>query len=129
MQQTPSEQKPLRQSLPSEQAAPSPDFATQTPPTHAAVERHCASLVHEVGQLGLVPLQTKRPQLGFMPLVPAETLVQMPRVADRSQRSQPPAHALSQQTPSTQLPEMHWLPAVQLLPWASLATQSLLALQ
>ena len=46
--------------------------------------------------------------------------VQVPRVAARSQRSQPPAHAVSQQTPSAHEPEAHCEAAVHADPCASL---------
>jgi hypothetical protein len=41
------------------------------------------------------------------------------------QASHWPSQALSQQYPSTQLPEAHWLVRVQAAPWPSAATQVL----
>jgi hypothetical protein len=37
--------------------------------------------------------------------------------------SQSPVQALLQHVPSAQLPVAHWLPAVQLPPWAIFSTQ------
>ena len=37
--------------------------------------------------------------------------------------SQPPVHAPSQQTPSTQLPEVHWFAAVHITPLACFGLQ------
>lgn len=124
MQQTPSTQKPERQSRSSEQDEPCPSLPTQTPPVHLAVAAHWESFVHEVGQSGPVPLQVKRPQLGFCPDVPAGTFLQVPTEPVRLQRSQPPSHALLQQTPSTQWPDEHWLSAKQPAPRPSLGTQA-----
>lgn len=107
MQQTPSAQKPLKQSLDSVQLAPVAALLTQTPFTQAAVETQFASLAQLVGQVALVPLHAYEPQLGFAPMPPAESTVHVPLEPARSQRSQPPAQAPLQQTPSTQLPDSH----------------------
>lgn len=107
LQQTPSEQKPLWQSRPWLQEAPLTALAIQTPPSHADVGRQSPSLEQEVGQAGLTPLQVNCPQLGFWPTVPAATTVQVPRDPARLQRLQPPWQSVSQQYPSTQLPDWH----------------------
>ena len=45
--------------------------------------------------------------------MPEDTTVQVPRAPARLHRSQLPAHAVLQHTPSTQLPEAHCVPEVQ----------------
>lgn len=70
-----------------------------------------------VGHKGDAPLHTNGEQDGSPPS-PAPTGAHRPR--SMSQRSQAPAHGVSQHTPSTQFPELHSLPPSQLLPWASL---------
>jgi hypothetical protein len=43
----------------------------------------------------------------------------VPTLPPRLQASHPPPHAVSQQTPSTQLPVRHWLLALQAVPLES----------
>jgi hypothetical protein len=62
-------------------------------------------LPHTVGQDGVEPLHTYAPHDGLAPALPCATTVQVPGVA--LQTSQPPLHALPQQTPSTQKPLAH----------------------
>ena len=50
---------------------------------------------------------------------------QVPTEPERSHASQAPPQAVSQQTPSTQLPEVHSLAVAQALPFASFGTQLL----
>jgi hypothetical protein len=59
---------------------------------------------------------------GSLPLV---ELVQVPTDPARSQRRHAPPQELLQQTPSTQLPDAHWHPAVQATPLARLAEHAL----
>ena len=73
-----------------------------------------AEEVHDVGQDADAPLQTKlEPQR-----VPAGKTVQVPTDPDTLQASQAPPHAVSQHTPSTQLPLAQLLPALQAVPFA-----------
>lgn len=122
MQQTPSVQKPLRHSRPSEQAAPSAALPIQTPFTQAAELMQLASVAQEVGQLAPMPSQAYCPQLGLAPELPAETTAHVPTEPARLQRLQPPSQSVLQQTPSTQLPDWHWLFEEQLAPNPSLLT-------
>ena len=62
-------------------------------------------------------------QLGT-PVLPALTKVQVPTVPARLQASHAPPQAVLQQTPSTQLPEVHSLAAAQAVPLAFFATQA-----
>jgi hypothetical protein len=62
------------------------------------------------------------PQDGF-PALPAVRTAQVPTEPVTLHASQPPPHAVLQQTPSTQLPERHWLFEVHVGPFASFATQ------
>ncbi len=52
------------------------------------------------------------------------TLEQVPTKPAMLQASQLPLHAVLQQTPSTQLPLVHWLLPVHAVPFASFATQA-----
>jgi hypothetical protein len=47
-----------------------------------------------------------------VPVLPAATGEQVPTLPGTLQESQAPLHAVSQQTPSTQLPLRHWLEEV-----------------
>jgi hypothetical protein len=70
--------------------------------------------VHELGQLPSVPLHRNGEQLGD-PAAPAPTGTQVPPAP--LQVSQPPPHALAQQTPSAQKPDAQVVPApLQLWP-------------
>lgn len=99
-------------------------MATQTPFAHAAELTQLASVEQKVGQLALLPSQTYCPQLGLAPKLPGDTTVHVPTEPARLQRSQPPWQSVLQQTPSTQLPDWHWLFEEQLLPRASLLTHA-----
>lgn len=50
--------------------------------------------------------------------IPPETFAQVPGLPATLQDSHVPQLGAPQQTPSTQLPEAHWLPAVQAVPRA-----------
>jgi hypothetical protein len=54
---------------------------------------------------------------------PAVMLVQVPSEPAMLQASQAPAQAVLQQRPSAQLPEVHWLAAVQVVPLVCFTTQ------
>jgi hypothetical protein len=62
------------------------------------------------------------PQVG-LPALPAVLTAQVPTEPVRLHASQAPPHAVLQQTPSTQLPEAHWLAAVHTVPLAIFGTQ------
>lgn len=66
---------------------------------------------------------------GSVPRVIAPQVPLAPPVFAALHASQSPAHAVLQQKPSTQFPEVHWLLAVHAVPVESLGTQALLALQ
>jgi len=77
------------------------------------------------GQVAVVPLHRYGAQLGEPPPL---TLVQVPLALAPSaaeQASHEPLHEVLQQNPSTQLPLVHWLAAVQALPSPSLAVHLL----
>jgi hypothetical protein len=93
---------------------------------------HPASALQVEGQAALDPLHRYGEQEGEEPPPPLATVVQVPLAEAPSaveQASQPPAQALSQQKPSTQLPVAHWLLAVQAVPWDFFAEQSMVASQ
>ena len=88
---------------------------------------HAASLAHDAGQLVLVPSQTTLPAHTGEPAFPALLAPHVPLPAPlcfsaAAHASHAPAHAVSQQYPSAQLPFAHWLPAVHAAPCASFAT-------
>jgi hypothetical protein len=78
--------------------------------------------VQEDGQVAVLPLHTYGEQLG-LPVEPEDMLVQVPKEPVRLQASHAPAQAVLQQRPSTQLPEVHWLAAVQVVPLDCFTTQ------
>ena len=57
--------------------------------------------------------------------VPFAMLVQVPRLPATSQAWQVPEQVELQQRPSTQLPELHWLEAEQLVPFEAFGRQVL----
>jgi len=73
------------------------------------------SALHELGQLRPLPLHTYGAQLGWPP-APALRGEHVPTLPAELQTAQPPVHAVLQHTPSTQLPEVHWFPAVHAVP-------------
>ncbi len=83
-----------------------------------------ASVVHAVGQLARVPSQTKGAQDGFAPPEPDARTEHVPTLPVTSQRSQPPVHALLQQTLSAQNPDAHWVPNPHAAPSTCAALQT-----
>ena len=83
-----------------------------------------ASVTHDDGHAALAPLHTNGAHEGLpAPLTSAHTpLVAAPYATVHA--SQAPAHAVLQQTPSTQLPEEHCAVAEQPVPFACLAMQA-----
>jgi hypothetical protein len=67
---------------------------------------HWASVAQVVAQEADVPPQVYGAQDGLPPL-PAGTTEQVPTLPLRLHASQAPPHAVLQQTPSAQLPELH----------------------
>ncbi len=98
-------------------------MATQTPPLQEAPGAQSPLLLHELGQLAKVPLQTYAPHEGS-PAAPAGRSVQVPEAPVRLQPSQAFPHALSQHTPSSQWLLWHCAARVQLAPLASLGTHA-----
>jgi hypothetical protein len=84
---------------------------TQAAATHQSAATHSASAPQLVAQLPAGP-QTNPPQAWPGGGVP-ETLVQVPSLPGSAQDWQPPPQEASQQRPSAQAPEPHWLAAVQ----------------
>ena len=73
-------------------------------------------------QLAAVPSQRYGLHDGA-PALPAPMTLQVPTFPMRLQASQAPSQAVLQQTPSTQLPDEHWLFAEQMAPLAYFAVQ------
>jgi hypothetical protein len=118
-QHTLSTQKPLVHSLGELHAAPIPNFPTHCPPTHCAPGAQFATVAQLVAQLEPPP-QTNGAQLG-LPAELAGRFVQTPfwlAPCDARHTAQLPAHGELQQTPSTQLPDWHSVPELQLWPLA-----------
>jgi hypothetical protein len=67
---------------------------------------HTSPFVHALPSLQLVPLRAVQ--------IPSAVA---PRAALHAWQAEAPAHAVSQQTPSTQLPPSHCASAVQPPPW------------
>ena len=78
--------------------------------------------MHEAGHEAAAPSHKYGAQAGF-PAVPALSGVQTPAAPGRLHASHAPLHAVLQQTPSTQLAALHWLPAVQAAPSVFFGTQ------
>ncbi len=83
---------------------------------------HWLSEVQDTGHDADEPPQTYGAHEG-LPVVPATRTAQVPTEPVTLHASQAPPHAVLQQTPSTQLPERHWLFAVHAGPLPSFATQ------
>jgi hypothetical protein len=108
LQQTPSTQLPLVHALPAAQEAPLPCLGTQAPFSQNCPEAQAKSLAQVVGHAAEAPLHTYGAQAG-VPALPEGVAVHVPTLPGRLQASQAPAQAVSQQTPSTQLPNSHSL--------------------
>ena len=88
-----------------------------------------ASVAHDAGQLALVPLHSTFPAHTGEPAVPALLGPHVPSATPLCfsaavHASHAPAHAVSQHTPSAQLPLVHCVPAVHAAPLASFATHA-----
>lgn len=94
LQQTRSTQCPLKHSVPSVQACP---FGR----THAPLPLQASGATQVPGSL-----------------TATGTLVQVPTIPPTAQDTQVPPHAALQQTPSTQMPLVHWLADMQPAPLA-----------
>ena len=123
LQQTPSAQKPEKQSAPVVQAEPLGCFGAHVPPEQTVPLLHWASDVHGARHAP-APSQVEKPH-SLPGSVFATTLEHAPftcaPVTSEHAWHVPP-HAESQHTPSVQKPEVHWLPALQAEPWAFRAT-------
>jgi hypothetical protein len=129
-QQTPSTQKPEPHWSVLVQALPSSCLGTQR---RAALQKspvtQFASLLQDVGQPALAPSQVYVPQLLAGPAAPAGSTVQVPSLlapSEAEHTSQPPPQGLSQQTPSTQLPDWQSCDVEQAWPFGTLGWQLLL---
>src|SRR3989304_486339 len=141
-QQTVSRQKPERPGRPRPQVAPLSRVDTHSPPAQKVPLAQSSSRLQTVGQAA-PPSHREDPQPpppaprggpaptagepAGPPAEPAATGVQVPGTALHA--SQPPAQAMSQQKPSTQLPVAHWVARVHEAPLASWATHCPPALQ
>lgn len=122
---SPSTQKPLAHSTPTEQATPASRFGTHCAPLpQKAVGLQSDVLVHAVGHEAAAP-HRNRPHAPVAPGVGVQT----PRLPTPSQRSQGPAQAELQHTPSTQRFERQSLAAWHPWPLPALPSQRLSALQ
>lgn len=83
---------------------------------------HWASTVQLAGHELVAPLQRYGVQDGLALDAPAGAATQLPTVPARLQKSQPRPQAVLQHTPSTQLPEVHWLAPEQVRPLACFGT-------
>lgn len=92
--------------------------APQVPPTQEKPLAQSELPLHAVGQLALEPSQTKGAQLG-LPAEAAATATQVPA----AQVSHAWSQAELQHRPSTQCPERHCVPPLQVAPFCSWATQ------
>ncbi len=113
-QQTPSAQKFELHSPAAPQLTPLAFFAAHQVPLHQVPDGH--PLAQGIGQSASVPLHTTAPPQAGLPGSPEGAGPQVPAWAP-SQRSQEPAQALLQQTPSAQKPLRHWAPAAQVAPF------------
>jgi hypothetical protein len=109
---------------PSEHDVPVERMATQLVPMQTLPVAHCVA-AHPPEQLvqhAPEPLHVYLPQ----PLsgsVPAVRAAHVPRLALRLHATQGPEQVVSQQTPSTQLPERHSHPSAQVAPRSFFAVQ------
>jgi hypothetical protein len=92
------------------QAVPFCCLGTQAPPEQYEEGEHWASTVQAPGQPAFVPSQAYGIQEGF-PAAPRAAILQVPGVVAHS--SHAPAHAVLQQKPSAQKPDVHSLFAPQ----------------
>ena len=76
-----------------------------------------------IGQSTFVPSQVTEPPHNGSPKSPMGAGRQVPGDAERSQRSQDPEHAVPQQTPFAQMPEVHWKAALHICPVGRVARQ------
>jgi hypothetical protein len=84
---------------------------------------HCASEVHEAGQLADDPLQTYGAHAGA-PGLPDATGLHVPTLPATLHASHALPHAELQHTPSTHWPLPHWLAPVQVAPLDCLGTHA-----
>lgn len=105
LQQTPSAHEPDRHSWAVAQTVPAGFLAEQYVPLHQVLGGQPA--LHRKGQSTSVPLHTTLAPHAGLPGLPWVTGRQAPTAAGRSQRSQLPLQALSQQTPSAQKVDAH----------------------
>lgn len=122
-QHTPSAQKPLKHSPPTLQAEPAGSFGVQAPPRQVVPLLHCASEA-QLARHAPAPSHVVKPH-SLPGSALATTAEQAPFTwapVVSAQASHVPPHTESQQTPSVQNPEVHWLPAVQVEPCALRAT-------
>ena len=120
VQQKPSTQLPLWQSVGRVQEPPIPFWPTQLGAMQNAPAAHWAPVAHVVPQ-ELPPPQMYGAQLLIW--VPASSVVQVPCLPARLQASQALPHPKLQQNPPVQLPLVHWPPPVQGWPLARLGLQ------
>ncbi|MEN9798180.1 MAG: hypothetical protein RL653_1876 [Pseudomonadota bacterium] len=116
LQQTPSTHWPEAHARDSVQATPSARRGRQAPASQKCPGRQAGSAAQLEGQFPELPAQASAPHA---PWLPGGRTVQVPSSTaprEAAQVSHPPAHALSQQTPSAQVPEAHPLSAVQAVP-------------
>jgi hypothetical protein len=121
LQQYPSTQLPFWQSAASVHVPPLAFLPVQCPAVQVLPLWHALPLVQLVGQVDDVPSHRYGEQTGD-PGSPAATTVHVPSLPVRLHASQAPAHAVSQQSPSTQFPLRHCSVARQAAPAASLGT-------
>jgi hypothetical protein len=120
-QQTPSTHwfEPHCQGVP--QAAPFAFFGAHVPAWHHASEAQSACATHVPAQAP--PAHSPGEQLVRVPCGGPTTVVHAPSSPGTSHASHCAPHALSQQTPSTQLPDRHVRPAAQPTPFAAFGPQ------
>lgn len=111
-------QTPARHCSAVEHMAPAARFATQVVPLQKKPGEQSPVDVHVVGQAAVAPQRSAPHPASVEPGVSW----QVPRPLERSHRSHAPVHAVSQHTPSEQLPEEHTpaSPPLQLCPLLSL---------
>jgi hypothetical protein len=124
LQHTPSAQKPDWHSLAASHSEAAGCFGSQVPAWQNAPGLQSASTPHSPMQAAL-PLHSDRPHSPAAS-VRAATGVQVPSAeapSPAAHTSHVPLQAPSQQTPSVQVPERHWLDAVQPVPRWSFGAQ------
>jgi hypothetical protein len=122
LQQTPSAQKPVSHAQPSAHEAPAVRSTTHLlPEQKALVLQFVEQVLGQLVKQAPAPLQVYVPH-SVSGSVPAVKLVQVPRAPATSQARQPPVHAVSQQRPSTQKPDVHSTALRQAEPFTSLST-------